>query len=46
MSLFCLVHGSTQDASGWARLVPELQRRAPSAFTLICLGLASAFLAS
>jgi len=27
MSLFCLVHGSTQDASGWARLVPELQRR-------------------
>jgi pimeloyl-ACP methyl ester carboxylesterase len=27
MSLFCLVHGSTQDASGWARLVPELERR-------------------
>src|SRR5208283_4605498 len=27
MSLFCLVHGSTQNASGWARLVPELQRR-------------------
>ncbi len=27
MSLFCLVHGSTQNASGWAMLVPELQRR-------------------
>ena len=27
MSLFCLVHGSTQNASGWALLVPELQRR-------------------
>jgi pimeloyl-ACP methyl ester carboxylesterase len=27
MSLFCLVHGSTQNASGWARLVPELQKR-------------------
>ena len=27
MSLFCLVHGSTQDASGWTRLVPELERR-------------------
>jgi len=27
MSLFCLVHGSTQSPSGWARLVPELQKR-------------------
>ena len=27
MSLFCLVHGSTQDASGWTRLVSELQKR-------------------
>ena len=27
MSLFCLVHGSTQDASGWDLLVPELERR-------------------
>jgi pimeloyl-ACP methyl ester carboxylesterase len=26
MSLFCLVHGSTQDPSGWNLLVPELQR--------------------
>jgi len=25
MSLFCLVHGSTQNASGWKLLVPELQ---------------------
>ena len=27
MSLFCLVHGSTQATSGWARLTPELERR-------------------
>jgi hypothetical protein len=27
VSLFCLVHGSTQDASGWDMLVPELERR-------------------
>jgi pimeloyl-ACP methyl ester carboxylesterase len=27
VSLFCLVHGSTQDASGWDRLLPELERR-------------------
>jgi pimeloyl-ACP methyl ester carboxylesterase len=26
VSLFCLVHGSTQDASGWDLLVSELQR--------------------
>jgi pimeloyl-ACP methyl ester carboxylesterase len=26
MSLFCLVHGSTQNASGWDRLVSELER--------------------
>ncbi len=26
MSLFCLVHGSTQGASGWDLLVPELER--------------------
>jgi pimeloyl-ACP methyl ester carboxylesterase len=26
MSLFCLVHGSTQDPSGWNLLVPELQK--------------------
>jgi pimeloyl-ACP methyl ester carboxylesterase len=25
MSLFCLVHGSTQNASGWKLLIPELQ---------------------
>jgi len=27
MPLFCLVHGSTQDASGWDLLVPELRKR-------------------
>lgn len=27
MSLFCLVHGSTQNASGWDLLVPELEGR-------------------
>jgi pimeloyl-ACP methyl ester carboxylesterase len=27
MSLFCLVHGSTQNSEGWARLVPELGKR-------------------
>ncbi len=27
MSLFCLVHGSTQNASGWDLLIPELERR-------------------
>jgi len=27
MSVFGLVHGSTQNASGWARLVPELQNQ-------------------
>ncbi len=36
MSLFCLVHGSTQNASGWALLVPELQRRGHRA---ICVNL-------
>jgi hypothetical protein len=39
MSLFCLVHGSTQDASGWARLVPELQRRGTERIHLDLLGL-------
>jgi len=27
MGVFCLAHGSTQDVSGWALLVPELRRR-------------------
>jgi hypothetical protein len=36
MSLFCLVHGSTQNASGWAMLVPELQGRGHRA---ICVNL-------
>jgi hypothetical protein len=27
MSIFCLVHGSTLSPSGWARLVPELEKR-------------------
>lgn len=27
MSLFCLVHGSTQDARCWDLLAPELERR-------------------
>jgi pimeloyl-ACP methyl ester carboxylesterase len=27
MSVFCLVHGSTQSPSGWARLMPELEKR-------------------
>lgn len=27
MSTFCLVHGSTQSAAGWDRLVAELERR-------------------
>ena len=26
MSLFCLVHGSTQNASGWDLLVPEIEK--------------------
>ena len=36
MSLFFLVHGSTQNASGWARLVPELQRQGHG---VICVNL-------
>jgi pimeloyl-ACP methyl ester carboxylesterase len=32
MSLFCLVHGSTQNSSGWARLTPELKRRGHRVF--------------
>lgn len=36
MSVFGLVHGSTQDASGWARLVPELERRGHGA---VCVDL-------
>ena len=36
MSLFCLVHGSTQNASGWALLVSELQKRGHQA---ICVNL-------
>jgi pimeloyl-ACP methyl ester carboxylesterase len=27
MSRFCLIHGSTQSPAGWARLVPELEKR-------------------
>lgn len=27
MSLFCLVHGSTQAAAGWSLLVPQLEKR-------------------
>lgn len=27
MALICLIHGSTQSSSAWARLVPELERR-------------------
>jgi len=46
MSLFCLVHGSTQDASGWARLVPELQRRGTERIHLDLLGLGFRLLAS
>jgi len=34
MSLFCLVHGSTQNASGWARLVPELEKRGHRAISV------------
>ena len=36
MSLFRLVHGSTQNASGWALLVPESQKRGPR---VICVNL-------
>jgi len=36
MSLFCLVHGSTQNASGWELLVSELQKRGHRA---ICVNL-------
>jgi len=36
MSLFCLVHGSTQSGAGWALLVAELQRRGHGA---ICVNL-------
>ena len=36
MSLFCLVHGSTQNASGWELLVSELQKRRHRA---ICVNL-------
>jgi hypothetical protein len=27
MSLFCLVHGSTQSAACWDLLIPKLERR-------------------
>lgn len=36
MAMFCLVHGSTQNASGWALLVPELHKRGHQA---ICVSL-------
>jgi hypothetical protein len=33
MSTFCLVHGSTQSATGWDRLVLELERRGHQTIT-------------
>jgi Alpha/beta hydrolase family len=36
MSVFGLIHGSTQNASGWARLVPQLQNQGHAA---ICVNL-------
>jgi hypothetical protein len=36
MSLFGLVHGSTQTASGWSLLVPELEKRGHQT---VCVGL-------
>jgi pimeloyl-ACP methyl ester carboxylesterase len=36
MSLFCLVHGSTQTVSGWSLLVPELEKRGHQT---VCVGL-------
>src|SRR5437016_5081133 len=36
MSLFCLVHGSTQNASGWNLLVPELHQSGDEA---VCVSL-------
>jgi len=34
MSLFCLVHGSSQSAQGWKLLIPELENRRHSALTV------------
>lgn len=34
MSLFCLVHGSAQNASGWNLLIPELERRGHETLTV------------
>lgn len=34
MSVFCLIHGSTQSPAGWRRLIPELQRRGHETFTV------------
>jgi len=36
MSIFCLVHGSTQSPKGWELLVTEIKVRAMSAFAPIC----------
>ena len=36
MSLFCLVHGSMQNASGWELLVSELRKRGHRA---VCVNL-------
>ncbi len=36
MSLFGLVHGSTQAASGWSLLVPELEKRG---HPIVCVSL-------
>jgi pimeloyl-ACP methyl ester carboxylesterase len=34
MSLFCLVHGSTQSAEGWRLLIPELEKRGHMTLTI------------
>lgn len=34
MSLFCLVHGSTQSAKGWDLLIPELEKRGHQTMTV------------
>jgi pimeloyl-ACP methyl ester carboxylesterase len=34
MSLFCLVHGSTQNAEGWKLLIPELEKSGHYTLTL------------
>ena len=36
MSVFCLIHGSTQSPAGWQRLIPELRQRGHDAPDVPC----------